>query len=254
MAGPERERLSARAGSTIALGVEPLHLDARDRPGVGPGPRLDVAAGRDGLGEGAFEQDLREQRLGVDLGALAEQHEAGEGEAGRATDEARHARGLRRKRLRARPRGTEPAARAGGRWSGDHPSGHPASGVTKPLTPVGTRAGSDRAPAASRRRSSSARRRSRSSAGDAVCRTPACGDAGAALAPCASCTGGVARRHAGAPLARALPARLGRSPNTLSKSQPAGRLSGRSASLSVAPSGRLGVLSTATRLVSRVTS
>ena len=39
-----------------------------------------------------------------------------------------------------------------------------------------------------------------------------------------------------------------------SKSQPAGRLIGSSATFSGSPSGRLGVLSTATRLVSRVTS
>ncbi len=45
-----------------------------------------------------------------------------------------------------------------------------------------------------------------------------------------------------------------RSPNTFSKSQPAGRFSGRSVTFSGSPSGRLGVLSTATRLVSRVTS
>src|SRR5581483_7246140 len=44
------------------------------------------------------------------------------------------------------------------------------------------------------------------------------------------------------------------SPNTFAKSQPAGRLSGRSVSLSGTPAGLLGVLSTATRLVSRLTS
>jgi len=45
-----------------------------------------------------------------------------------------------------------------------------------------------------------------------------------------------------------------RSPKTFSKSHPAGRLSGSSATLRCAPSGRLGVLSMAIRLVSRVTS
>ena len=58
----------------------------------------------------------------------------------------------------------------------------------------------------------------------------------------------------GAPLACGGAGSCGRSPNTFAKSQPAGRLSGRSVSLSGSPSGRLGVLSTATRLVSRVTS
>ena len=48
-----------------------------------------VAAGGDGLGEGALQQHLRQQRLGVDVGALAEQDEAGEGEKQRK-DEARH--------------------------------------------------------------------------------------------------------------------------------------------------------------------
>ena len=39
--------------------------------------------------EGPLQQDLREQRLGVDVGALAEQDEAGEGEKERE-DEAGH--------------------------------------------------------------------------------------------------------------------------------------------------------------------
>ena len=46
-------------------------------------------AGRDGFGEGALQQHLREQRLGVDLGALAEQDQADEREE-EGRDEAGH--------------------------------------------------------------------------------------------------------------------------------------------------------------------
>src|SRR5262252_2630823 len=58
------------------------HLDARDRPGVGPGPRLDVAATGDARREGALQQDLREQRLGMDPDSLAEQQQPDEGKDG----------------------------------------------------------------------------------------------------------------------------------------------------------------------------
>ena len=36
MARTESERLAAAAREHDGAGVEPLHLDARDRPGVGP--------------------------------------------------------------------------------------------------------------------------------------------------------------------------------------------------------------------------
>jgi hypothetical protein len=60
----ESQRLSARAVQHDRIGVEALHLDARDRPGIGPGPWLDVVAGLDGLYEGAFEQNLRQSGFG----------------------------------------------------------------------------------------------------------------------------------------------------------------------------------------------
>src|ERR1700681_4438400 len=50
-------------------------------------------SGGDGGVEGALQQHLGEQRLGVDVGALAEQDEAGEGEDERE-GEARHVAGL----------------------------------------------------------------------------------------------------------------------------------------------------------------
>src|SRR5690242_6311163 len=40
MAGAERERLAARAGERDLAAMQARHLDAGDRPGVGPGPRL----------------------------------------------------------------------------------------------------------------------------------------------------------------------------------------------------------------------
>ena len=89
MARAEGERLAAAAREHDGAGVDPLHLDARDRPGVGPRPRLCLAPGGDGLVKGALQQHLREQRLGVDVGALAEQDQAGEGEK-KGKDEAGH--------------------------------------------------------------------------------------------------------------------------------------------------------------------
>jgi hypothetical protein len=52
-----------------------------------------MAAG-DGFCEGAFEQDLGDPRLGVDVGALAEQDEADEGEE-EGSNEAGHCRSFR---------------------------------------------------------------------------------------------------------------------------------------------------------------
>ena len=80
MARPERQRLAAAAGQHNGAGMEPFHFDARHRPGVGPRPRLCRAAAGDGFRKGPLQQNLRDDGLGVDVGALAEQHEAGEGE------------------------------------------------------------------------------------------------------------------------------------------------------------------------------
>src|SRR5437870_145595 len=41
LTGPEGERLTAGAGEYDRALAEPRHRDPRDRPGVGPGPRLD---------------------------------------------------------------------------------------------------------------------------------------------------------------------------------------------------------------------
>ncbi len=60
----------ARAPSRVTSMRATGQVSAQDQ-GLG-------AAGRDGLGKGALEQHLREQRLGVDVGALAEQQRAGE--------------------------------------------------------------------------------------------------------------------------------------------------------------------------------
>src|SRR5256885_138559 len=78
MDAPEGQRLAAAAGKHDGAGVQSFHVNARHRPGVGPRPWLDLVAGCERLGEGAVQQHLRKQRLGVDVGALAEQHEAGE--------------------------------------------------------------------------------------------------------------------------------------------------------------------------------
>ena len=67
----EGERLTAAAGQHDGARMQPLHLDPRHRPGVGPGPWLNDTAGRDGLIEGLLEQHLRHQRLGVDVGTLS---------------------------------------------------------------------------------------------------------------------------------------------------------------------------------------
>ena len=77
MAGPEGQRLAAASGERDRARAEPFHGDARLRPGIGPRPRLDRAAARDGFGKGAFQQHLREHRLGVDIDALAEQDRSG---------------------------------------------------------------------------------------------------------------------------------------------------------------------------------
>src|SRR5262249_58425271 len=44
LAGTEGECLAARSGEHDLAAMEPRHLDARDRPSVGPWPRLDVVA------------------------------------------------------------------------------------------------------------------------------------------------------------------------------------------------------------------
>jgi hypothetical protein len=86
----EGERLAAAAGERNRAGMEPLHLDAGDRPGVGPRPRLSFASGGDARLKGVLQQDLCEHGLGVDIGALAEQDEADEGEKEREDDAGNH--------------------------------------------------------------------------------------------------------------------------------------------------------------------
>ena len=124
---------------------------------------------------------------------------------------------------------------------------------------AGSRSGAGSAQQSARPNHSAARRRLRSSAASRRCagspRRRTCARPAAGCAPPPrrrrrrARPAGVpsARRSAGAGAGARSP------PNTLSKSQPAGRLSGTSARVRRAPSGRLGVLSTATRLVSRVT-
>ena len=88
MPGAEGERLSAAAREHDGAGMEPLH-SIRATGQVSAHDHGFVRAGGDGLGEGALKQDLRDHRLGVDVGALAEQDEAGKGEEERE-DEAGH--------------------------------------------------------------------------------------------------------------------------------------------------------------------
>src|SRR4051795_12465008 len=78
MAGTEGQRLSTAAGKHDGAGAEPSHLDACHGPGVGPRPWLGLMTGCDGLGERPLQQDLRQLRLGVDIGALGEEDETGE--------------------------------------------------------------------------------------------------------------------------------------------------------------------------------
>ena len=80
MSRTERERLSAAARECDRTGVKSIHFDTGYRPRIRPRPRLRLAAGGNGFLEGPLEQDLCNQRLGVDVGALAEQNQAGESE------------------------------------------------------------------------------------------------------------------------------------------------------------------------------
>ena len=82
MTGTESQRLAARPREHDGAAAETRDEDARHRPGIGPGPRLDVLAGRERSGEGALEQDLREQRLGVDPHRLADENGAGDHQRG----------------------------------------------------------------------------------------------------------------------------------------------------------------------------
>ena len=116
MAGTEGQRLAAGARQHDGAGADPLHLDPRHRPGVGPRPRLGVAPGRDGLGERAIQQHLRQQRLGVDVGALPEQDQAGEGEKERESGCASHWPVIRVKLARAALGGGGRARSAGAGW------------------------------------------------------------------------------------------------------------------------------------------
>src|SRR4029079_7965714 len=76
LAGPEGERLTTRAREHDLALAKPREFHPRDRPGIGPGPRLHGLAGGERLRESAFEQDLRQHRLGVDPESLPDQHRA----------------------------------------------------------------------------------------------------------------------------------------------------------------------------------
>src|SRR5262245_17911762 len=73
LAWSQGERLAAGAGEHDCALAEPRHRYARDRPRVGPGPGLDVLPARQRLRERTLEQDLRQQRLGVDVDGLADE-------------------------------------------------------------------------------------------------------------------------------------------------------------------------------------
>ena len=287
---PARSRRRARSRSCRAAALR----HPRDRPGVGPGPRLDVLAGRERLREGALEQDLRQQRLGVDPDALADQH-------ARRRSAARTPSGIvmpmRRQRVvaevsmkvagivarigqlagrswRARTSGgVRPRARRRGQDRGECPLPYlPGGGARSchchvshpPDAAGGAEDDEDQAGAAEQQPEPQPQLRiGRGLRQDHAVlrrrRRPT--DFGAATACgwrryCHRRIGVELRlphravRRRGVPPA---PAGERSPPNTLSKSQPAGRLSGMSARVRRAPSGRLGVWSTATRLVSRVT-
>jgi hypothetical protein len=89
VAGPEGERLAARACQHDGARADPFHLDPRDRPGVRPGPWLGRLAGRNALLERALQQHLRKPCLGMDVGAVGEQDGADEGK-GEGQDDAGH--------------------------------------------------------------------------------------------------------------------------------------------------------------------
>ncbi len=80
MTGTERQRLAAAAREHDGGGADPRHIDARHRPGVGPRPRLHGLPGDDLRRKRPPQQHLRQQRLGVDPQAAAEQDETGDGE------------------------------------------------------------------------------------------------------------------------------------------------------------------------------
>jgi hypothetical protein len=66
MAGAKGEGLPAAAVKDDRTLAQSRRLDAGDRPSVGPGPGLHGLTGRKGLRKGTLEQDLRENRLGLD--------------------------------------------------------------------------------------------------------------------------------------------------------------------------------------------
>src|SRR6201986_1229855 len=80
MARAEGQRLSAAAREHDGAGADAPDLDAGDRPGIRPRPGFYEVTGGDGFVERALQQNLRQQRLGVDVGALAEQDETNERE------------------------------------------------------------------------------------------------------------------------------------------------------------------------------
>ena len=87
MPGPKASACPLAPASTMALRPQARDRDVRHRPGVGPGPRLDVMAGRQGRGECAFEQNLRDHALDVYPDRLPDERSA--------TDHQRAARGER---------------------------------------------------------------------------------------------------------------------------------------------------------------
>ena len=99
----EGERLAAAAGQHDGAGMEPFHLDARHRPGICPRPGFYAVTAGDALVKSPLQQHLGQQGLGVDVGALAEQHEAGECE--NESNMAKHR--LPREKRRARASGGE---------------------------------------------------------------------------------------------------------------------------------------------------
>jgi hypothetical protein len=72
----KRERLPTAAVEHNCVLAEARHVDPCDRPRVCPRPGFDDMAGRKRFGEGAFEQNLREHRLGVNPKTLADQNKA----------------------------------------------------------------------------------------------------------------------------------------------------------------------------------
>lgn len=83
----EGKRFTTCPGQDNTAYTKARHRESADGPGICPGPGFHLLLAPECFGPGRFQEELREDRLGLDIGALAYMPQAAEGEGNHQDNE-----------------------------------------------------------------------------------------------------------------------------------------------------------------------